>query len=39
MWVIGLKKVSDMEKACKFGKMGLNMKVIGRMIWLTERVD
>lgn len=39
MLEIGLKKVSDMEKECKFGKMVLSMKVTGRMIWLTVRED
>lgn len=39
MWVTGLRKDSDMERECKFGKMGQSMKAIGRMIWLTVRGD
>jgi len=38
MWGNGQKMVSDMGRASKYGKMGPSMRVIGKMIWLTERV-
>jgi hypothetical protein len=37
--VIGLRRVLDMERECKFGKMVQNMKAIGRMIWRMGRGD
>ncbi len=30
---------SDMDAACKFGKMVQNMKVTGAMTWPTARED
>lgn len=35
----GQKKDLDMVKDYKSGRMDLNMKGIGRMIWLTVRAD
>ena len=32
----GQKKGSDMVEGCKFGEMGQNMKVTGRMTWQME---
>lgn len=32
----GQKMDCDVAEAFKFGKMALNMKVIGKMIWRTD---
>jgi hypothetical protein len=39
MLVSGPRKDSDMAKDSKFGRMDLNMRATGKMIWLTEKVD
>ena len=45
-WIMGLftkvngpKRAFVMEEECKSGKTGVNMKAIGRMIWLMGEGD
>jgi hypothetical protein len=37
--VNGPKKDSDMERVFRSGRTDRNMKVTGKMIWLTEKAD
>ena len=38
-WVNGPRMDYVMARGCRFGRMGLSMKVTGRTIWLMEKED
>ena len=39
MWENGLRMDLGMVKDYKYGRMALNMRVIGKMTWLTAKAD